>query len=52
MGLKPLKVEGIRFTTNNSKQPNTSHSKAKQTSYKSTFKDFIDDLMMEEREQM
>ena len=52
MDLKPLKVERIHFATNNSKQPNTSNSKAKQTSYTPTFKDFIEDLMMEEREQM
>ena len=52
LDLKPLKVERIHFTTNNNKQPNTSHNKAKQSSYKPTFKDLIDNLMMEEREQM
>ncbi len=52
MDLKPLKVERIHFTTNNSKQPNTSHSKAKQTSYTPTFKDFIDDMYESEAKQL
>ena len=52
MDLKPSQVLGMQLTTSTNKQPNTSHNKAKQTSYTPTFKDFIDDLMMEQREQM
>jgi hypothetical protein len=52
--LKPLKVSGIQFTTNNNKQSVASYNQAKQTSdnYKLTFNDLLKDLMMEQREQM
>lgn len=54
MDLKPLKVSGIQFTTNNNKQSVASYNQAKQTSdnYKLTFNDLLKDLMMEQREQM
>lgn len=54
MDLKPLKVSSIQFATNTNKQSVASYNQAKQTSdnYKLTFKDFIEDLMMEQREQM
>ena len=52
MVIQPLKVSVIQFTTNTNKQPKIRYNQAKQTSYKPAFKDFIEELMMEQREQM
>ena len=53
MDLKPLKVSGMQFTTNNTKQPVTDTRQAKQTVYYiSSFNDLLEGLMMEQQEQM
>lgn len=54
MDLKPLKVSSIVFNTNTNRQPVTSHNQSKQTPDNNilTFDDWLEDLMMEQREQM
>lgn len=52
MDYKPLKVSNAVFNANSNNKAVTSSQQAKQTSYKSTFNDFMKDLMLEQREQM
>lgn len=58
MDLKPVKPINTQCNTNANKQPEISPQQAKQVSYVSyvsyvfTFKDLMNDLMLEQREQM
>ena len=54
MDLKPLKVSDIQFSTNTNKQPITRCNQVKQIADESilTFDDYLNYLMMEQREQM
>ena len=54
MDCKPLRVSGTVFSTNSNKKPITRYNQTKQTSDNNilTFNDWLDDLMMEQREQM
>ena len=54
MDCKPLRVSGTVFSTNSNKKPVISSQQTKQTSDNNilTFNDWLEDLMMEQREQM
>lgn len=49
---KPLKVSGITLTTNNDKKSVMNTQRVKHTSYTPTFRDLLEDLMLEQQEQM
>ena len=51
MILKPLKVSGTVFDTNDNNKPKTSTQQAKQTSCRPAFIELLEDLIMEQREQ-
>jgi len=51
MDCKPLKVSNTVFNTNSNGKPVASLQQAKQT-YRPTSSEFLQDLMMEQREQM
>ena len=52
MILEPLQVSGTVFDTNDNNKPKTSTQQANQTLYRPTFRELLQDLMLEQREQM
>lgn len=52
MDFKPVKPISTQCNTNTNRQPETSSQQAKQTFYIPSFKEFLQDLLMEQQEQM